>query len=197
MVLPIIRQSCCASWASDGFTGRSGAAWAARCARACATRRARGTTSSYGWTPTASTTSTTSSVCWLRCSRDGGRRARVPFRRLQSQPSSRSNSAVAWSAVLSMITKRTVTDPTSGFWALGPRAVALLAEHHPAGYPGARAAPVSEPQRHACSGGRGAVSGPAARPQFPDPGAPAGRGRPYRPCLIIVPFRASAGSSDD
>ena len=34
-----------------------------------------------------------------------------------------------------MITRRTVTDPTSGFWALGPRAVALLAEHHPGGYP--------------------------------------------------------------
>jgi len=38
-------------------------------------------------------------------------------------------------ALLSMITRRTVTDPTSGFWALGPRAVALLAEHHPSGYP--------------------------------------------------------------
>jgi len=38
-------------------------------------------------------------------------------------------------ALLSMITRRPVTDPTSGFWALGPRAVALLAEHHPGGYP--------------------------------------------------------------
>ena len=38
-------------------------------------------------------------------------------------------------ALLSIITRRTVTDPTSGFWALGPRAVALLAEHHPGGYP--------------------------------------------------------------
>ena len=38
-------------------------------------------------------------------------------------------------ALLSMITKRTVTDPTSGFWALGPRAVSLLAEHLPDGYP--------------------------------------------------------------
>ena len=37
--------------------------------------------------------------------------------------------------ILSMITGRNVTDPTSGFWALGPRAVALLAEHHPGGYP--------------------------------------------------------------
>ena len=38
-------------------------------------------------------------------------------------------------AVLPMITRRTVTDPTSGFWAMGPRAVAMLAEHHPGGYP--------------------------------------------------------------
>jgi glycosyltransferase involved in cell wall biosynthesis len=38
-------------------------------------------------------------------------------------------------ALLSMITRRPVTDPTSGFWALGPRAVSLLAEHHPGGYP--------------------------------------------------------------
>ena len=36
---------------------------------------------------------------------------------------------------LSWLTKRRVTDPTSGFCALGPRAVALLAEHHPTGYP--------------------------------------------------------------
>jgi len=41
----------------------------------------------------------------------------------------------ALGALLSMITRRTVTDPTSGFWALGPRAVSLLAEHLPDGYP--------------------------------------------------------------
>jgi len=28
-----------------------------------------------------------------------------------------------------------VTDPTSGFCAFGPRAIRLLAEHHPTGYP--------------------------------------------------------------
>ena len=28
-----------------------------------------------------------------------------------------------------------VTDPTSGFWAFGPRAVSLLGAHHPTGYP--------------------------------------------------------------
>ena len=37
--------------------------------------------------------------------------------------------------VLSRLTARTVTDPTSGFWAFGARAVSLLAEHHPSGYP--------------------------------------------------------------
>lgn len=51
--------------------------------------------------------------------------------------SSRHPGPIQWSlgALLSIITKRTVTDPTSGFWALGRRAVALLAEHHPLGYP--------------------------------------------------------------
>ena len=41
----------------------------------------------------------------------------------------------ALAAVLSLVSRRDVTDATSGFWALGPRAVALLAEHHPRGYP--------------------------------------------------------------
>ena len=36
---------------------------------------------------------------------------------------------------LSAITGRRVTDPTSGFCAFGPRAIRLLAEHHPTGYP--------------------------------------------------------------
>jgi glycosyltransferase involved in cell wall biosynthesis len=38
-------------------------------------------------------------------------------------------------AVLSAVTGRPVTDPTSGFYALGPRAMRMLAEHHPTGYP--------------------------------------------------------------
>ncbi|MGE5833792.1 MAG: glycosyltransferase family 2 protein [Acidobacteriota bacterium] len=41
----------------------------------------------------------------------------------------------ALSLCLRMLTGRVVTDPTSGFCALGPRAVRLLAEHHPTGYP--------------------------------------------------------------
>jgi glycosyltransferase involved in cell wall biosynthesis len=37
-------------------------------------------------------------------------------------------------ALLSLMTRRRVTDPTSGFWLFGPRALALLARHHPGGY---------------------------------------------------------------
>jgi glycosyltransferase involved in cell wall biosynthesis len=37
--------------------------------------------------------------------------------------------------ILSLLTGRRVTDPTSGLWAFGPRAIALLEEHHPSGYP--------------------------------------------------------------
>jgi glycosyltransferase involved in cell wall biosynthesis len=37
--------------------------------------------------------------------------------------------------LLSAVTGELVTDPTSGFWAFGPRAVELLAHHHPTGYP--------------------------------------------------------------
>jgi len=38
----------------------------------------------------------------------------------------------AW---VSVATRRRITDPTSGFWAFGPRAIQLLAAHHPTGYP--------------------------------------------------------------
>ena len=37
-------------------------------------------------------------------------------------------------ALLDVIGRR-ITDPTSGFWAFGPRATALLAHEHPSGYP--------------------------------------------------------------
>jgi len=37
--------------------------------------------------------------------------------------------------VLSHLTRQRVTDATSGFWAFGPRAVKMLSEHHPTGYP--------------------------------------------------------------
>ena len=35
---------------------------------------------------------------------------------------------------LSAVTRKRVTDPTSGFWLFGPRALRLLSGHHPAGY---------------------------------------------------------------
>jgi glycosyltransferase involved in cell wall biosynthesis len=41
----------------------------------------------------------------------------------------------ALATLLSARTGRRVTDPTSGFYALGPRAIRILAEHHPTGYP--------------------------------------------------------------
>jgi hypothetical protein len=37
-------------------------------------------------------------------------------------------------ACLTLATRRRVTDPTSGFWLFGPRALRLLSGHHPAGY---------------------------------------------------------------
>ena len=48
---------------------------------------------------------------------------------------------------LSILTGRSVSDPTSGLWAFGPRAVELLAEHHPTGYP--------EPELHLFLKGNG------------------------------------------
>ena len=35
---------------------------------------------------------------------------------------------------LSQLVRRKVTDPTSGFWAFGPRALRLLGDHHPRGF---------------------------------------------------------------
>jgi glycosyltransferase involved in cell wall biosynthesis len=35
---------------------------------------------------------------------------------------------------LSVLTRRRITDSTSGFYAIGPRALRVLAEHHPTGY---------------------------------------------------------------
>jgi hypothetical protein len=41
----------------------------------------------------------------------------------------------ALAACLSVMTGERVTDPTSGLWVFGPRAVHLLGRHHPDGYP--------------------------------------------------------------
>jgi len=37
-------------------------------------------------------------------------------------------------AGLSTVTRKRVTDPTSGFWLFGPRALRMLSGHHPPGY---------------------------------------------------------------
>jgi glycosyltransferase involved in cell wall biosynthesis len=37
--------------------------------------------------------------------------------------------------VLSRLTGRLVTDPTSGLWAFGAKSLDILADHHPSGYP--------------------------------------------------------------
>lgn len=44
-----------------------------------------------------------------------------------------SHHALGW--ILTVLTGRRVTDPTSGLWAFGPRAIRLLVDHHPSGYP--------------------------------------------------------------
>ena len=43
-------------------------------------------------------------------------------------------SQAALAACLTLWTGRRFTDPTSGFWLFGPRAVRLLGRHHPTGY---------------------------------------------------------------
>jgi len=40
--------------------------------------------------------------------------------------------ALSW--CLSRLTRQRVTDPTSGFWSFGPRALQLLGDHYPRGY---------------------------------------------------------------
>ena len=71
--------------------------------------------------------------CWRRCGPDGPTRC---WDRATSSPDRRARTVKrALAAILSFVSRRGVTDATSGFWALGPRAVALLATHHPRGYP--------------------------------------------------------------
>jgi glycosyltransferase involved in cell wall biosynthesis len=56
-------------------------------------------------------------------------------RRSPSTPRARRAIQRCLGAVLTVLTQRPVTDPTSGLWAFGPHALAVLAEHHPSGYP--------------------------------------------------------------
>jgi hypothetical protein len=54
--------------------------------------------------------------------------------RLRRLLSPRRLSQAALAACLTVWTGRRFTDPTSGFWLFGPRAIRLLGQHHPAGY---------------------------------------------------------------
>ena len=54
--------------------------------------------------------------------------------RLRRLLSPRRLSQAALAACLTVWTGRRFTDPTSGFWLFGPRAIRLLGRHHPAGY---------------------------------------------------------------
>jgi glycosyltransferase involved in cell wall biosynthesis len=98
-------------------------------------------------------------------------------------------------AMLSMLTHRVITDPTSGFWAMGPRAVDLLAEHHPRGYP--------EPELHLFLSrnalrlrevqvrSRARLSGRSSL----TPTRLVAAGARVLLAMLIVPFRAVSGSS--
>jgi glycosyltransferase involved in cell wall biosynthesis len=59
------------------------------------------------------------------------------FRRagdLRASPLVRRRAQMALGRMMSLLTGRTVTDPTSGFWAFGPRAIQMLADIHPTGH---------------------------------------------------------------
>jgi glycosyltransferase involved in cell wall biosynthesis len=62
----------------------------------------------------------------------GSRYSDASARRAPGFRRSAQHLAAAW---LSLTTGLRVTDPTSGFWAFGPRAIRLLASRHPTGYP--------------------------------------------------------------
>lgn len=97
---------------------------------------------------------------------------------------------------LRSLTGRVVTDPTSGFCALGPRAVRLLAEHHPTGYPepelrllldraGMRVVEVPV-QARSRQGGRTSLT----------PFRLTAAGARVLLAMIIVPFRSGVGRTD-
>ena len=98
---------------------------------------------------------------------------------------------------LSMLTRATVTDPTSGFCAFGPRAMRLLAEDHPTGYP--------EPEMRLLFGRLGltVLEVPvASRPRLGGRTSLtamrlAAAGARVLLAMLIVPLRRAAGGGDD
>jgi glycosyltransferase involved in cell wall biosynthesis len=53
----------------------------------------------------------------------------------EARPSLRRSSHYALGWILTLLTKKRVTDPTSGMWVFGPKAMVVLRNHHPSGYP--------------------------------------------------------------
>ncbi len=121
-----------------GCACRSAWGSGARCAPVCGTRRARVMTRRSVSTATANTAPAIFDSCSRRfekrartSSSDRGSRRRMPTR--HSPPGASCSACLG--LCLTALTGRRVTDATSGFWAIGPRALRLLAEHHPTGYP--------------------------------------------------------------
>jgi glycosyltransferase involved in cell wall biosynthesis len=117
---------------------------------------------------------------------DRGPRAIGPVRLIQS----------SLAFCLSRLTGRRVTDPTSGFCALSRRAIRLLADHHPTGYPEpelqlllsrsglvAVEVPVRPRQR---LGGRTSLT----------PGRLTAAGLRVLLAMLIVPWRSAVGIAD-
>jgi glycosyltransferase involved in cell wall biosynthesis len=100
-------------------------------------------------------------------------------------------------AVLTLMAGWRVTDPTSGFWAFGGRALRILVEHHPSGYPepelvlflsrnAIRVVEVPVPMRERTAG-RTSLTAPRT-------GAAMAR---LLLLLIVVPLRSAVGAGDD
>lgn len=66
---------------------------------------------------------------------DAAQGSRYVAARPYMTPTLRRGSQRGLAACLTALTRQRVTDPTSGFWGFGPRAVRLLEGHHPTGYP--------------------------------------------------------------
>jgi glycosyltransferase involved in cell wall biosynthesis len=69
------------------------------------------------------------------CEADAVQGSRYASDRGVTEPWLKRTSRRVLGTVLSQLTRGSVTDPTSGFWAFGPRAVHLLGDHHASGYP--------------------------------------------------------------
>ena len=119
----------------------STSASAARCSAATCTRATTATRSPCRSTATASTTRATSRGCSPRCEQ----RARVDMvtgsrfldrqRRLPLLGRRGASASASSTAILSLITRQRVTDPTSGFRMSGRRGIELFARDYPHDYP--------------------------------------------------------------